>query len=180
MSFLAMTSSRTAPNILITGTPGVGKSSIAKAVAEKASITWFDVSKLAVERGLVEEFDEKYNCPVIDEDKVVDSLESEVANGGYILDFYGADMFPEDWIDVVFVIRTENKVLYDRLTARGYKDVKLEHNLEYEMFGMALEEAKQGYDTNIVHEIENNTPEQIEDTVNRICAWIDQWKADNS
>lgn len=175
-----MASGRTAPNILITGTPGVGKSSISKAVAEKMSLTSLDVSKLAVERGLVEEHDEKYDCPVIDEDKVIESLESEVKNGGFIFDFYGPDLFPEDWMDVVFVIRTENKVLFDRLTARGYKDVKLEHNLEYEMYGMALEEAKGAYDPNIVHDIENNTPEQLEDNINRICAWVEQWKKDNS
>lgn len=175
-----MTSARSSPNILITGTPGVGKTSIAKAVAEKTSMTWCDVSKYAVEKNLVEEFDEKYNCPVIDEDKVLDSLENEVKNGGYIFDFYGPDLLPEDWVDIVFVARTENKVLYDRLTARGYKDLKLEHNLEYEMYGMALEEANDAYDPNIIHSIENNTQEQLEDNVKRISCWIEQWKKDNN
>lgn len=31
---------------------------------------WQDVSKIAKENGFVEEFDEKLNCPVLDEDKV--------------------------------------------------------------------------------------------------------------
>lgn len=171
---------KTLPNILITGTPGVGKTSISKAISEKNGMKWLDVSKWAVDKGLVEEFDEKYNCPVIDEDKVIDALEEDAKKGGYVLDFYGPDMFPEDWIDIVFVVRTDNPVLFDRLTARGYKDLKLQHNLEYEMYGMALEEAKEGYDENIVHELQNNTTEQLEDNINRICAWVEQWKKDNS
>lgn len=52
------------------GTPGVGKSTISRIVAEKAHFTWREVSKLAEERQCLEEYDPVYQCPLLNEDKV--------------------------------------------------------------------------------------------------------------
>lgn len=52
------------------GTPGVGKSRICAEIAQKCSMKWQDVSKIAKEKGFVEEYDENLECPVLDEDKV--------------------------------------------------------------------------------------------------------------
>jgi len=38
--------------------------------------------------------------------------------GGKIIDYHGCDFFPERWFDVVFVLRTNNTLLYDRLEKR--------------------------------------------------------------
>ena len=37
-----------------------------------------------------------------------------------VVDFHGADLFPERWFDLVLVLRANNTVLFDRLTERGY------------------------------------------------------------
>lgn len=167
--------SRNMPNIIITGTPGVGKSSIAKLVSEKSGLNWIDVSKFAIENQVVKEFDETYNCPVIEEKALLKLLKSRIKEGNNILDFYSSDIFLRKWIDIVFVIRADNSVLYDRLTARGYSSVKLKNNLEYEIHGLSYEEASEKFDPDIVHIIENNTEEQLTDTVERICTWIKMW-----
>ena len=39
--------SRQNPNILISGTPGVGKSSLASLLAEKSSLAWINVGEFA-------------------------------------------------------------------------------------------------------------------------------------
>jgi hypothetical protein len=39
-------------------------------------------------------------------------------SGGVIVDFHGADLFPERWFDLVVVLRTDNSVLYPRLQSR--------------------------------------------------------------
>lgn len=41
-----------------------------------------------------------------------------MASGGVIIDYHGCDFFPERWFDIVFVLRTDNTVLYDRLSER--------------------------------------------------------------
>lgn len=107
-------------------------------------------------------------------------MESMMGKGGNIVDYHSAELFPERWFDIVFVVRTNNTILYDRLTARGYQGKKLEDNIECEIFQTILDEAKSSYKEEIVHELESNTPEQIEANVNRVCLWIEQWKEDNA
>lgn len=50
--------------------------------------------------------------------QLIDELEDKMAQGGNIVDYHGCDFFPERWFDIVFVLRTNNTVLYDRLTHR--------------------------------------------------------------
>ena len=38
--------------------------------------------------------------------------------GGNLVDYHGCDFFPERWYDIVFVLRTDNTVLYNRLEQR--------------------------------------------------------------
>lgn len=54
------------------GTPGVGKSRVCAEIAKQRSLKWQDVSKIAKENGFVNEYDEKLECPILDEDKVLD------------------------------------------------------------------------------------------------------------
>ncbi|XP_015522651.1 adenylate kinase isoenzyme 6 [Neodiprion pinetum] len=172
-------SNRPGPNILITGTPGVGKSTMCRLLAERSGLTWLEVSKLAIENKCLEEYDEVYRCPVLDEDKLLDGMEPAMQEGGKIVDYHGAEFFPERWFDIVFVLRADNTILYDRLVARGYTGKKLEDNIDCEIFQTILEEAKASYRDEIVHELQSNTPEEMEQNVNRICQWLEQWKIDN-
>lgn len=50
--------------------------------------------------------------------QLLDELESRMVEGGKIVDYHGCDFFPERWFDVVFVLRTNNTLLYDRLEKR--------------------------------------------------------------
>lgn len=59
------------PPTLLLGTPGVGKSRICAEIAKRCSLKWQDVSKIAKDKGFVEEHDEQLDCPVLDEDKVI-------------------------------------------------------------------------------------------------------------
>ena len=49
---------------------------------------------------------------------MIDELEDTVSAGGNIVEYHGCDFFPERWFDAVFVLRTDNTVLYDRLQLR--------------------------------------------------------------
>ena len=38
--------------------------------------------------------------------------------GGVVVEYHGCDFFPKRWFDAVFVLRTDNTILYDRLQQR--------------------------------------------------------------
>ena len=50
--------------------------------------------------------------------QVLDELEDQMSEGGNLLEYHACEFFPERWIDAVFVLRTENGILYDRLEKR--------------------------------------------------------------
>ncbi|WAR00216.1 KAD6-like protein [Mya arenaria] len=165
------------PNILITGTPGTGKSTLGAELAQRCSLHYINVGELAKQEQLYDGFDQEYQCPVLSEEQVVDEMENQMTDGGNVVDYHGCDFFPERWFDIIFVLRTDNTVLYNRLEHRGYSGKKLEDNVQCEIFQTILEEARNGYKPELVHELPSNTPEEMEDNLDKIEAWIQQWKA---
>merc|ERR1712228_219986 len=168
---------RSAPNILITGTPGTGKTTLGRELATKAGLKYVNVSEFAKEEELFEGWDEKLNCHILDEDRIVDELETQMTEGGNIVDYHGSEFFPQRWFDAVFVLRTDNTVLYERLEARDYSREKVEQNVQCEIFQTLLEEARESYDLEIVHELMSNVPEDMERNLEQIGMWLHNWKA---
>lgn len=166
---------RPAPNILISGTPGTGKTTLGRELAQRSNLNYINISEFAKEEELFEGYDEKRECQIIDEDRVVDELESKIGEGGNIVDYHGSEFFPERWFDAVFVLRTDNTILYERLESRGYAKDKIEENVQCEIFQTLLEEAKDSYEDNIVHELPSNSPDDMEKNLEQLLLWISSW-----
>lgn len=64
--------------------------------------------------------------------------------------------------------------------ARKYPEAKLQENLDSEIMEVLLEEAREAYDEEIVVELISNTAEELDSNVDRIEAWVRQWKEHNS
>ena len=169
----------TGPNILLTGTPGTGKTETAKMAAERTGLKHINVGELIKKHECHEGKDEDFDTYIIDDDKICDLLEPIIEEGGCIIDFHSAELFPERWFELVLVLRAETSVLYDRLTARGYSDRKRSENLECEIMQVVLEEARESYDEAIVHELMSSTVDELDSNVERICQWYENWKENN-
>ncbi|KAG7606760.1 Adenylate kinase isoenzyme 6 [Arabidopsis thaliana] len=167
---------RARPNLLITGTPGTGKSTTAAALAEATNLRYICIGDLVKEKEFYHGWDSELECHFINEDSVIDELDDAMIEGGNIVDYHGCDFFPQRWFDRVVVLRTENSVLYDRLTNRGYSGTKLSNNLQCEMYQVLLEEAHDSYDEEIVTELQSNTIEDISNNVSTLTDWINAWQ----
>jgi len=55
---------------LCTGTPGTGKTTLASELANQANLTLLNVGDIAKEEELYDGFDDDYQCPILDEDRV--------------------------------------------------------------------------------------------------------------
>lgn len=88
-------------------------------------------------------------------------------------------MFPEDEIDLVVVIRANTTILYDRLKARNYSETKLQQNLDAEIFQELLEEARGAYDGNVVQEMWSDDLGMMDENVERIGGWVEEWMKDH-
>ncbi|CAL1403375.1 unnamed protein product [Linum trigynum] len=166
---------RKKPNILITGTPGTGKTTMATALADSTQLRHINIGDLVREKNLHDGWDEEFECHVINEDLVCDELEDAMDEGGNIVDYHGCDFFPERWFDRVVVLQVENSVLFDRLTKRGYSQTKITNNIECEIFGVLLEEAKESYPEQIVVALQSNTIEDVARNVETLSEWVRNW-----
>jgi adenylate kinase len=61
---------RTNPNILVTGTPGVGKTTHAEEIARNLGFTHLAVNQIVKDEGFHEGRDEEMGSWIVDEDKV--------------------------------------------------------------------------------------------------------------
>ncbi|KAL3425616.1 POS9-activating factor FAP7 [Phlyctema vagabunda] len=171
--------SRSQPNIIITGTPGVGKTTHCEVLAQNTGLKHLSVNRIVKERGCHDGFDEEFKSWIVDEDKLLDTIEEEVKQGGYIIDWHACDLFPESWIDLVVVLRVDSTLLYDRLKSRDYPEAKLQENLDSEIMEVLLQEARDSYAEEIIVELSSNTSDEMESNIERVEAWIKQWKENN-
>ncbi|KAL1886067.1 factor activating pos9 [Ceratocystis pirilliformis] len=171
---------RTQPNIIITGTPGVGKTTHCEIVAERVGLKHLSVNQIVKDRECHDGYDDELSCYIVDDDKLLDAIEDEVANGGYIIDWHACDLFPESWIDLVVVLRAQSETLYDRLEARNYAEAKLQENLDSELMDVLITEAREGFEESIVVELNSNTTEEMDENIDRISSWVKNWRKDNA
>jgi broad-specificity NMP kinase len=61
---------RTSPNVIITGTPGVGKTVHCEQLAQDIGLKHLSINQVAKDRGCFDEYDEELKTWVVDEDKV--------------------------------------------------------------------------------------------------------------
>mmetsp|Transcript_32155 Transcript_32155/g.49827 ORF Transcript_32155/g.49827 Transcript_32155/m.49827 type:complete len:189 (-) Transcript_32155:50-616(-) len=175
---------RKRPNILITGTPGVGKTSTASLLAERTGLKHVNVGEIIKQYRCYEGRDEELDTNVLDEDKLLDQLEvildkAAEDGDGIVADFHVCEIFPERWFDLVLVLRTKTEVLFDRLTARAYPEKKRSENMEAEIMQVILDQARESYSPNIVHEVHSNTIDDMEKNIVRVEQWVKQWLKDN-
>ncbi len=125
---------RNLPNIIVTGTPGVGKTTTSEQLVSFSStstspLKYLSINALVKDHGCHEGYDEEMKTYIVDEDRLLDEVEKEVGmedgeegdknKGGWLIDWHACDLFPKSWVDLVVVLRCEKTdVLYDRLKAR--------------------------------------------------------------
>ncbi|KAK5729420.1 factor activating pos9 [Elasticomyces elasticus] len=172
---------RTEPNIIITGTPGVGKTTHCQELAQRTGLHHLDINEVVKKHNIGEasEDPDDPNTKIVDEDRLLDCIENDLEDGGQIIDWHACDLFPPSQIDLVCVVRCDNKLLYDRLKKRGYGEKKLQENMDCEIMEVLLSEAREAYDENMVVELKSESTEDIDSNVERIEQWITNWKKDH-
>lgn len=166
-------------NILITGTPGTGKTSLSILLADELSnITnkkyeAINIGELITKKKLYKEWDQKYNVPIFDEDMIIEELDY-IKEGGYVIDFHSACFLPEEWFKLIVILRCNNTELYDRLKARNYSDEKILENIECEIMNVLSDEVKESFSENRIIELNNEQLSEMSENIEKI---IEKYKS---
>jgi adenylate kinase len=99
-----------------------------------------------------------------------------MAEGGNVAEYHSSEFFPERWFKSVYVVRCDTNILFKRLEERGYNSKKIQNNVEYEIFQMALDEAKSSYKKETVFEVRGETEENLKDGLKLVGDFLDNYK----
>ncbi len=158
--------------IVITGTPGTGKTSVAKRVAEILKAPHIDLSKLVIDEQLYVDYDEERASFIIDEEKVIEKLKELLnKNNLVIIDSHYGEIVPREYVDKVIVLRTDPEILEERLKKKGWWWEKIRENIEAEILSICTINAINVFGEEKVYEVDTSSKD-IEETVREVVEII--------
>ena len=136
--------------IIITGTPGTGKSTLAVALAQQRG--WKRIDLHEHYPALALSYDKQKQCYDLDQKAFVKLLKEKVKGGkDLILDSHVGHLLPANMVGLcVVLVCSDLKKLKKRLEKRGYATAKVRENLDTEIFQVCLMEAKEHGHTVVV------------------------------
>jgi adenylate kinase len=142
--------------ILISGTPGTGKTTLASELAKRLGYTFIDIGEYAAANHIYLGVDAKRNTKIINEQKLSKKLEKEAraADGKVIMSSHYAEILNPRLVEIVIVLRTHPDELKRRLIQRAWSPEKIQENLEAEILGVCSSNALTRYGRKRVYEID--------------------------
>ncbi|MEM0368835.1 MAG: adenylate kinase family protein [Desulfurococcaceae archaeon] len=156
--------------IIVAGTPGTGKTTVARAISEKCGLRIINLSELAMEKGYITAYDESRSTYIIDEDKLVnDILNLAKSSEEHVLvQTHYPEIIPRDIVDRVFILRTHPLILEKRLLERGWSRRKINENVMAEILGVVASNAVNAFGSELIYEIDTSSTKP-EDVAELIC-----------
>jgi adenylate kinase len=142
---------------VVTGTPGVGKTTVSRKLASKLDARYIDITELVKNENLVTSIDEERKTLVADTKKVAERLQQIISTseGNIIIEgHYAADVAPKKEVHEVFVLRRDPHELKKVLEKRDYPEKKVWENLASEIVDVCLLDALSACEADKVCEID--------------------------
>ncbi|MEM3696399.1 MAG: adenylate kinase family protein [Candidatus Bathyarchaeia archaeon] len=157
--------------ILLTGTPCVGKSSVAQLLCLKLDAFYVNLTELALRENLVSGKDMERNSIIVDERRMMHKIREIITKcdkEDVIIDgHYAVSVVPKKLVTYVFVLRRDPVELKGFMEKAGFSGRKLWENLASEILDVCLVDALKVHGKGKVCEL-NVSGKSVEEVVNEI------------
>ena len=140
--------------ISISGTPGVGKTTIARILAKRLGYEYVSLKDFALRHGIGEMVEELE----IDVEKLVKATKREFEDRNVVFDGHLSHLIPSD---LVIILRLHPRIIGERLLRREYSKKKVSENVEAELVDVCLIEAIENNENIIEVDTTDKTPEEV-------------------
>lgn len=161
-------------NLFITGTPGVGKTTIANKLTNKLNAELIPINQLAKQKKIITGTDPQKGYQIIDTKKLNTHLTKKLNTNNKITIVEGHLSHLCSQADNIIVLRLNPNILQKRLKKRNYNKNKIQENLEAEALNICGTEAFYKYKTK-VNEIDC-THLKTDNIINKIISTINNQK----
>ena len=129
--------------IVVTGTPGTGKTKLSKKLAIDYNLVYMDVSALIKKNALHEGYDRSLKTYLVNVNRLVDFLIDLITRSKkrLIIDSHLSHYIPKRYVKKCFVTTCDLPALKRRLIRRKYSKKKIQENLDAEIFQVCYVEA---------------------------------------
>ncbi len=144
--------------IIFSGTPGTGKTTIARLLKDIFSAEYLNLTETVIANDFILETDEERETKVADLDKLIPFLENfiSVHSQNIIIEGHYADIVPDSLISVFIILRTDPKVLEQRLIEKKFSPLKIQENLQSEILGSCTSAALESHDKSKIYEVDTS------------------------
>jgi adenylate kinase len=158
--------------VCVSGTPGTGKTTVAKRYAKQHHLQYIPVQDIIKTKKVYESYDSRRKCYVVPTEKLNIELialikefrrrqyskilkarnkkgkkttikKNQSAYKGLVFDSHLSHYLPARYVDLCIITRCSLPVLRKRLAKRKYAEQKIRDNLEAEIFEVCLQEARE-------------------------------------
>ncbi|MFQ6068694.1 MAG: adenylate kinase family protein [Candidatus Bathyarchaeia archaeon] len=161
--------------LVVTGTPGVGKSCVSSLLASRLNGSYVNLGDLVKHEGLSNGVDRKRETLIADIERVSKRVREIIGQSeGYVIidGHFAMDVVSAEDVFLAFVLRRNPDELEEILIERGFKKSKIMENIAAEILDVCLFDAVRAYNKKKVCEVDVSD-RTVENVVDEIICVID-------